>query len=160
MIGIVLVTHGRLGEEALKTLEQISGRMKQATSVSIDPRENSVAGREKISGAISSVDAGDGVIIMTDVLGGAPASIALSFHQEGKVEVITGLNLPMLIELAELRKAAAPLQQAAARAKDCAIKNINLATEVLSAAVSVKHWKNRYRTRRERAGRAPRSGGK
>jgi PTS system mannose-specific IIA component len=99
MIGIVIVTHLKLGEELLAAAELIVGKLKQFQAVSIDPKEDVEEIKEKISAAIRAVDRGKGILILTDMFGGTPSNISLSFLEEWKIEVITGVNLPMLLKL-------------------------------------------------------------
>ncbi len=97
MVGIVLVTHGGIAQEMHAAVEMIVGPVEQYVPVSSDPPEDV---RERIAQAIEVTDSGDGVLIMTDMFGGTPANIALSFLNEKKIEVVTGANLPMLVKLA------------------------------------------------------------
>ena len=104
MVGIVIVTHLKLGEELLGVAELIVGKLKQFQAVSIDPTEGVEEITEKISTAIRSVDKGKGVLILTDMFGGTPSNISLSFLEEWKIEVITGVNLPMLLSSPHTRE--------------------------------------------------------
>ena len=97
MVGVVLVTHGNLGPEMLSTAAEIVGGLEASRSVSITPSDTPEQIREKMAAAIGEVDAGDGVLVLTDMFGGTPANVALSFLDERRVEVVTGVNLPMLV---------------------------------------------------------------
>jgi mannose PTS system EIIA component len=102
MIGVVVVTHGQLSRELLNAAETIVGDLPRFTAVSIGWHEDTQDAREEISQAIARVQQGDGVLILTDMFGGTPSNLAMTFLGQDKVEVITGVNLPMLIKLAGL----------------------------------------------------------
>lgn len=103
MIGIVIVTHGFLGPEILKTAEFIVGSLEGCATVSIDGSKSPEAVKKAISTAIGEVNRGQGVLVLTDMFGGTPSNISLAFLEEGKVEVLTGVNLPMLIKAVQIR---------------------------------------------------------
>jgi len=130
MIGIVIVTHGLLAQEILKTAEFIIGSLEGCATVSIDGSKGPEATRQDISGAIESVSKGAGVLVLTDMFGGTPSNISLSFLEEGRVEVLTGVNLPMLIKAVQVRDKAA-LAEAAQTIGDYARKSITVAGEIL-----------------------------
>src|SRR3954449_7988070 len=111
MIGLVLVTHGRLAEEFRLALEHIVGRQEQIVTISVGPEDNIEARRADIRAAIASVDGDRGVVLLTDMFGGTPSNLAISLLDAGKVEVLAGLNLPMLVKLARVR-ADQPLEKA------------------------------------------------
>ncbi len=134
MIGIVIVTHCNLGQELIRAAEFISGRLKQTQAVSLNPADQDEALRGKIAAAIEKVNTGDGVILLTDMFGGTPSNISLSFLSEGKVEVVTGANLPMLIGLASKREGRS-LIQVAQEIKDYALRSIALAGEILKKEI-------------------------
>jgi mannose PTS system EIIA component len=134
MIGIVIVTHCNLGQELIRAAEFISGRLKQAQAVSLNPADQDEALRGKIAAAIEKVNTGNGVILLTDMFGGTPSNISLSFLSEGKVEVVTGANLPMLIGLASKREGSS-LNQVAREIKDYALRSIALAGEILKKEI-------------------------
>ncbi len=135
MVGVVIVTHGNLGKELINATEMVVGEeLKRFQSVSIDPKEDSEEIRNKIIEAIRKVDEGDGVLIMTDMYGGTPSNISLSFLQEKKIEVITGVNLPMLLKLATY-KDDKNIEELAVFITNYGQKNINLASEVLKKKV-------------------------
>jgi mannose PTS system EIIA component len=131
MIGIVVVTHCNLGLELMRAAEFILGKISQAEVVSMDPQDPAEKLREKLVAAIAKADSGEGVIVLTDMFGGTPSNISLSFLAEGKVEVVTGVNLPMLISLASRRegKSLNPLAQ---EIKNYGLRSIALAGEILN----------------------------
>jgi PTS system mannose-specific IIA component len=130
MIGLVLVTHGRLAEEFVHALEHIVGRQEGIETICIGPDDRMEARRADITAAVARADKGQGVIILTDMFGGTPSNLAISLLVLGKVEVVAGLNLPMLVKLARVRKDA-NLEKAAAAAQDAGRKYINIASQVL-----------------------------
>ena len=134
MVGIVIVTHLRLGEELLAVAELIVGKLKQFEAVSINPTEGVEEIKEKISAAIRKVDRGKGILILTDMFGGTPSNISLSFLAEWKIEVITGVNLPMLLKLSTY-EGEMDLAGLAEFIKTYGQKNINLASEILKKNV-------------------------
>lgn len=134
MVGIIIVTHLRLGEELLAVAELILGKLKHFEAVSIDPTEGVEEITEKISEAIRKVDRGQGVLILTDMFGGTPSNISLSFLEEWKIEVITGVNLPMLLKLSTY-EGEENLAELAEFIKTYGQKNINLASEILKKNV-------------------------
>jgi PTS system mannose-specific IIA component len=134
MVGIVIVTHLNLGEELLAVVKLIVGKLKQFEAVSINPTEEVEEIREKISAAIRKVDRGKGVLILTDMFGGTPSNISLSFLEEWKIEVITGVNLPMLLKLSTYEEEK-DLAELAEFIKTYGQKNINLASEILKKNV-------------------------
>lgn len=130
MVGVVLVTHPNLGEEFIRSAELICGKLPFLTNVSIDTRKGVEVLREEIARAIKSVDSGKGVLILTDMFGGTPSNMSLAFLSENRVEVVTGLNLPMLIQISNFREGRS-LQELAKSVKEAGQRNINLASEVL-----------------------------
>ena len=130
MVGIVLVTHPHLGEEFIRSAEMICGKMPRVLTVSIDTRKEVEELRRGIAEAIKKVDDGEGVLILTDMFGGTPSNMSLAFLQEDRVEVLTGLNLPMMIKLSNCREGR-PLKELARMVKEAGQKNINLASEIL-----------------------------
>jgi PTS system mannose-specific IIA component len=138
MVGVVVVTHCHLAEELIAAAELVVGEdLKQFQPVSIDPKEGSEEIREKIISAIRRVDEGKGVLILTDMYGGTPSNISLSFLEEKKIEVITGVNLPMLLKLATYQDNM-DLEALAVFITDYGQRNINLASEVLKKRVDKK----------------------
>ena len=103
MIGLILVTHGRLADQFVEAMEHVVGKQSAVETVCIGPNDDMEQRRSEIANAIKSVDAGQGVIILTDLFGGTPSNLAISLLEAGKVEVIAGINLPMLIRLAGAR---------------------------------------------------------
>jgi PTS system mannose-specific IIA component len=130
MVGVVLVTHPHLGEEFVRSAEMICGKMVRVLPVSIDTRKEVEELRRGIAEAVKKVDDGDGVLILTDMFGGTPSNMSLAFLQEGKVEVLSGLNLPMMIKLSNCREGRL-LNELAKLVKEAGQKNINLASEIL-----------------------------
>jgi PTS system mannose-specific IIA component len=130
MIGLVLVTHGRLAEEFRSALEHVVGPQAAIETVAIGPDDRMENRRTDIAGAVGRVDSGSGVIILTDMFGGTPSNLAISLLEIGRVEVVAGLNLPMLVKLARIRKDY-PLDKAATAAQDAGRKYINVASQIL-----------------------------
>jgi PTS system mannose-specific IIA component len=138
MIGVVVVTHCHLSEELIAAARLVVGEeLKQFEAVSIAPTEGSEDIRKKIVAAIRKVDGGQGVLILTDMYGGTPSNISLSFLEEKKIEVITGVNLPMLLKLATT-ETDMDLETLAGFITDYGQRNINLASEVLKKRVERK----------------------
>ena len=138
MVGVVVVTHCHLGKELISAAELVVGEeLRQFQSVSIDPKEGSEEIREKIIAAIRKVDEGHGVLILTDMYGGTPSNISLSLLEEKRIEVITGVNLPMLLKLATYQNEI-DLEALAIFITDYGQRNINLASEVLKKRVDKK----------------------
>jgi PTS system mannose-specific IIA component len=131
MIGLVLVTHGRLAVEFRSALEHIVGPQKQIETVTIGPDDDIEGCRKQIIQAVEKVETGDGVAILTDMFGGTPSNLAISVMNTPNVEVVAGINLPMLVKLAKVRDEA-PLSQAVALAQDAGRKYINIASRVLA----------------------------
>jgi PTS system mannose-specific IIA component len=130
MVGVVLVTHPNLGDEFIRSAELICGKMPNLVTVSIDTRRGVEELRRGIAEAIKSVDVGKGVLILTDMFGGTPSNMSLAFLSEGRVEVLTGLNLPMLIKISNCRQGRT-LKELAKMVKEAGQRNINLASEIL-----------------------------
>ena len=130
MIGLVLVTHGRLAEEFHHALVHIVGPQQQIETVAIGADDRMETRRLDIVAAVARADSGDGVIILTDMFGGTPSNLAISLLELGKVEVLAGLNLPMLVKLARIRKDC-NLEKAATAAEDAGRKYINIASRIL-----------------------------
>jgi PTS system mannose-specific IIA component len=131
MIGIVLVTHGNLAREFLAAMEHVVGKQEQARAISIGPDDDMEQRRADILAATADVDRGDGVILLTDMFGGTPSNLAISIMDRAKVEVLAGVNLPMLIKLASVR-VTEPLAVAVAHARDAGIKYISVASTLLA----------------------------
>lgn len=131
MIGLVLVTHGRLADEFVAALEHVVGPQERIVTVCIGPEDDMEQRREDILNSISIADQGSGVILLTDMFGGTPSNLAISVIDKANVEVIAGVNLPMLIKLASVRKNE-PLAKAAMAAQDAGRKYINIASKLLN----------------------------
>lgn len=131
MIGIVLVTHGRLAEEFVAAMEHVVGPQDAVSSICIGPDDDMEERRKQILESISKVDDGTGVILLTDMFGGTPSNLAISVIEKANVEVIAGINLPMLIKLASVR-GEGDLLAAAGQAKEAGRKYINIASELLN----------------------------
>ncbi len=131
MIGIVLVTHGNLAREFLAAMEHVVGKQDQARAISIGPDDDMEKRRADILAAAEEVDSGDGAILLTDMFGGTPSNLAISIMDRAKVEVLAGVNLPMLIKLASVR-VTEPLAVAVAQARDAGIKYISVASTLLT----------------------------
>ena len=133
MIGLILVTHGKLAEEFLVALEHVVGPQTQIATICIGPRDDMESRRKEIASAIRLVDTGNGVVILTDLFGGTPSNLAISLLDAGRVEVIAGVNLPMLIRLESARKCM-NVKDAVAAAREAGRKYISVASEVLEAS--------------------------
>ena len=131
MIGLVLVTHGQLATEFRAALEHVVGRQEACEAVSIGPEDDMEERRRDIMAAVTRVDDGSGVILLTDMFGGTPSNLAISVMDPGHVEVLAGVNLPMLIKLASVR-GDGTLAQAACAGQDAGRKYINVASKILA----------------------------
>lgn len=134
MIGILITTHAGLGNELIRAAEMIKGEMPRVMHISIDQTSSMEEIRNEISAAIKKLDEGQGVLILTDLFGGTPANVSLSFMKEGKVEVVTGVNLPMLLKISEGRDRMS-LKEFARFIRDYGIKNIYVASEILDKKI-------------------------
>jgi PTS system mannose-specific IIA component len=128
---MVLVTHGRLAIEFIAALEHVVGRQSNIVSVCIEAEDDMSERRQEILDAIARVDTGHGVVVLTDMFGGTPSNLAISLMERAKVEVIAGINLPMLIKLASLRENTA-LGPAVIGAQEAGRKYINVASQLLA----------------------------
>ena len=131
MIGMVLVTHGRLAEEFIAALEHIVGKQKGVRAICIGPEDDMEKRRKEILESVAAVEEGQGVVVLTDMFGGTPSNLAISILDKAKVEVIAGINLPMLIKLASIRGEQS-LSRATDEARDAGRKYINVASQVLA----------------------------
>ena len=131
MIGLVLVTHGRLADEFRAALEHVMGPQKQIEAVTIGAEDDSDLCRNDIIEAVNRVDSGDCVAILTDMFGGTPSNLAISVMDESKAEVIAGISLPILVKLASIR-GEVPLPEAVIMARDAGKKYIKVASQELS----------------------------
>ncbi len=134
MIGLVLVTHGRLADEFKAALEHVMGPQKQIEAVTIGAEDDSDLCRSDIIEAVNRVDSGDGVAILTDMFGGTPSNLAISCMSRPKVEVLAGINLPMLVKLAKVREERS-LPDAIAMAQEAGRKYVTIASRVLAGKV-------------------------
>ncbi len=133
MIGMVLVTHGHLADEFRAALEHVVGPQNQIATVCIGAEDDMEQRRRDIVLALNHVQTGEGVVLLTDMFGGTPSNLAISVMHSGKVEVLAGVNLPMLIKLASVRETA-NLSKAVLCAQDAGRKYINVASHVLGVA--------------------------
>ena len=133
-IGVVIVTHYRLGEEFLQALRLIVPTAPEFRAVSIEPAQSVEEMRGEIAAALEAVDRGSGVLVLTDMFGGTPSNMSLSFLDEHHVEVVTGVNLPMLIKLATIPESSDSLEELAAFIKEYGQRNISVASELLPDA--------------------------
>jgi PTS system mannose-specific IIA component len=131
MIGMVLVTHGRLAVELISTLEHVVGPQARVAAVCIGPDDDMEQRRREILERMREVEEGQGVVLLTDMFGGTPSNLAISVMDRGKVEVVAGVNLPMLIKLAKVR-AGLPLEEAVVCAQEAGRKYINVASKLLA----------------------------
>lgn len=136
MIGVLVITHGNLGCELIRSAELIKGRLDGVLAISVDPTKGVEKLKKEITDGIKKVDTGKGVLILTDLFGGTPSNISLSFLKEEKLEVVTGVNLPMLLKLPEIREKE-NLRDFAYLVKSYGRKNILLAGEILNKKVSI-----------------------
>src|SRR5512133_247965 len=130
MVGVVVASHGRLAEELLRTAEGIVGRLERCVAVTVDAQVSMEEARARLQRAIADVDQGDGALVLTDMFGGTPANLAFTFL-ESKVEVVTGVNLPMVVKLSTLRAEKKPLAELARESAAYGGKNITLASDLL-----------------------------
>ena len=133
MIGLILVTHGGLADEFVVAMEHVVGPQNAIETICIGPRDDMEKHRGEIARAIEEVDDGKGVIILTDLFGGTPSNLAISLLEPGRVEVIAGINLPMLIRLESARKNM-NVREAVTAAREAGRKYISVASEVLEAS--------------------------
>lgn len=132
MIGLVLVTHGKLAAEFRAALEHVVGPQEACETISIGADDDMEERRRDILEAVGQVNDGSGVVLLTDMFGGTPSNLAISVMDPGRIEVVAGVNLPMLIKLASVR-ADCPLDEAALAAQEAGRKYINVASRILSS---------------------------
>ncbi|MBQ8870305.1 MAG: PTS sugar transporter subunit IIA [Alphaproteobacteria bacterium] len=130
MIGLVIVTHGKLADEFLAAMQHVVGKQEHISTVCIGPEDDMEIRRDEIMQKVKLNDSGKGVIVLTDMFGGTPSNLAISIMDKANVEIIAGLNLPMLIKLAALRKDC-NLKDAVIGAQDAGKKYINIASQLL-----------------------------
>ena len=133
MVGAVIVTHGQLARELLDATERIVGRTESIAAVSIDWDDDVAVARQQIQETIQTVDTGGGVLIFTDMFGGTPTNVSLAFLEKDEVEIITGVNLPMLIKLTSLQNASESLLGIAQQVREWGQKSVYVASEILSS---------------------------
>ena len=131
MIGLVLVTHGGLAVELIRAMEHVVGPQENTAAVCIGPDDDMEHRRADIQKAVNSVETGEGVIILTDMFGGTPSNLAISIMEAKSIEVIAGVNLPILVKLASIRNTS-DLQSAIAKAQEAGRKYINVASQLLN----------------------------
>ena len=131
MIGMVLVTHGRLAAEFIAALEHVVGPQRNVAAVCIGPEDDMELRRTEILDSVARVDEGNGVVVLTDMFGGTPSNLAISIIDKAKIEVIAGMNLPMLIKLASVRNTE-KLADAVTAAREAGRKYINVASQLLA----------------------------
>jgi PTS system mannose-specific IIA component len=134
MIGLVLVTHGRLAAEFVSALEHVVGPQRNVASVCIGPEDDMEMRRNEILAAVARCDTGAGVVVLTDMFGGTPSNLAISIMDRARREVIAGVNLPMLIKLASVRNTE-PLAAAVQAAREAGRKYINVASQLLAGDI-------------------------
>ena len=132
MIGLVLVTHGNLALEFISAMQHVVGKQEQVEAVCIGPEDDMEMRREEILKKAGEVNSGSGTIVLTDMFGGTPSNLAISITDRAPVEIIAGINLPMLIKLASLRKDKS-LKEAVEGAQEAGKKYINIASQLLGA---------------------------
>ena len=134
MIGIVLVTHGNLAREFLSALEHVVGPQQGVATVCIGPDDDMERRRAEILDSARSCDSGDGVIVLTDMFGGTPSNLAISIMEQARIEVLAGVNLPMLVKLASVRNR--PIAEAVRMAQEAGRKYITIASRILAKEAS------------------------
>ncbi|MDE1172170.1 MAG: PTS sugar transporter subunit IIA [Parvibaculaceae bacterium] len=135
MIGLVLVTHGQLANQFVAAMEHVVGPQTQVVAICIGPDDDMEKRRKDILDAVATADAGDGVVLLTDMFGGTPSNLAISIMDKARVEVIAGVNLPMLIKLASVREHVS-LPEAVDQAQASGRKYISIASRVLAGEAS------------------------
>jgi len=132
MIGVVIVTHGKLAREFRAALEHVVGPQEQIETISIGPDDDLDVRRTDMLSAVNEVDSGKGVVVLTDMFGGSPSNLAISAMERANVEVIAGVNLPMLVKLASVRGECS-LDEAIMQAQEAGRKYISVASQILAA---------------------------
>jgi len=130
MIGLVLVTHGKLADAFFSVMEHVVGKQQHVATICIEPEDNMEQRREDILTAIDKVNQGKGVIVITDMFGGTPSNLAISIMEQRPIEVLAGANVPMLVKLASVRDKL-PLKEAVEQGRDAGQKYINVASQLL-----------------------------
>ena len=132
LVGLVLVTHGNLALEFISAMQHVVGKQEKVAAVCIGPEDDMEMRRQEILDKVGEVDSGAGVVVLTDMFGGTPSNLAISIMDRAPVEIIAGINLPMLIKLASLRKDKS-LKEAVEGAQEAGKKYINIASQLLGA---------------------------
>ena len=130
MIGLVLVTHGNLANEFISAMQHVVGKQEQVAGVCIGPEDDMEMRRNEILQKVTDVDSGKGVVLLTDMFGGTPSNLALSVMDRANVEILAGINLPMLIKIASLRKDG-DMKKTVEGAQEAGKKYINIASQLL-----------------------------
>ena len=138
MVGILIISHGRLAEALISSVQSLVGNLQRIKGVSIWPKDREKEIKDRIQQNMAEVDDGDGVVILTDVMGGTPTNLSLSFLEDGKVEVVTGVNMPMLLTLSSYRKERS-LREIGKLVKKSGRRSITLAKELLGSKGG-KRW--------------------
>ena len=138
MIGIVLVSHARLAQELAETLEHVVGKQAQLATVSLFPNDDIETKRDEILSAVNTVENGHGVVILTDMFGGTPSNLAHSLLEGRNIEIIAGMNLPLLVKLSSVRKTK-PMHEAALLAQEAGRKYIQIASHILNESDDKDH---------------------
>lgn len=131
MLGFLIVTHYQLADEFLQALRLIVGDLENFLAIGLDPATQPEEMRNRIDKALQKVNQGDGVLLLVDMFGGTPSNLCLSFLEEGRVEVVTGLNLPMLVKVARIKDGVS-VHEAAEVAREYGRRNISVASDILS----------------------------
>ena len=134
MVGLLVVTHGRLAEELVAAAKKIVGEVPRVEAIAIGWDEDVAKASRAIEEAIKRSDEGQGVLVLTDMFGGTPTNLSLTFHKPGRVEIVTGVNLPMVIKFTNLR-GVDTLEEVAAKIRDQGRRAIHSAHEVLKSGV-------------------------
>ncbi len=130
IIGLVLVTHGNLAQEFISAMQHVVGKQEKVEAVCIGPEDDMEMRRSEILKKVESADSGSGVVVLTDMFGGTPSNLAISIMDRANVEIIAGVNLPMLIKIASLRKEKS-LKETVSGAQEAGKKYINVASQIL-----------------------------
>jgi len=142
VIGVVVVTHGKLGCELVKTAETIVGSLEGIVTVDVERNKGVEELKKEIEKGVKTVDQGEGVLVLTDMFGGTPSNLSLAHLEEGQVEVVTGVNLPMILKLS-LEKRQGPLEEFAEHVRTYGQRNISLASEILRTKIRGRGGSNR-----------------
>jgi len=133
MIGVLLVTHGKLAEELRAAARTIQPEFSRIVAVALEWNEIGEDARERIAAGLAEADRGDGAVILTDMFGGTPTNLTLSFLKKGRVEIVTGVNLPMVLKCATLQDSGKPVEEVARLARDRGQRSICVASDLLAS---------------------------